>query len=484
MKPPFEPAQPAAASRVFTASDQALFARLSGDCNPLHMDPLAARRLLSGKQVVHGIHTLLSTLEAWENAAGLVVGAMECEFVQPVSVGDKVRLGARDDSAGAEFSASVGELLCTAVRISGSTEGEGLQSAAFEPGAARHLSRPEAPLASAPETWLNERHRFALGPAGLETQFPRACKHLGAHRLRALAALSYLVGMVCPGLNSIFSSLRLLAPTQQNAACEEIVFEVTRYDSRFRLMVVALHGAVSGELRAFVRPPPQDQPAMEVLAADAEPHALSGRCSLVIGGSRGLGEVTAKLIAARGGDVIITYATGVDDAARVAADIASVGRGGCRTERLVLGSDDIGELLGRCGPIDAVYYYATPKIFRKTALTFERALFDEFIDCYVDQFAQLCTQIEVAATDRPVRVFLPSTTAVTERPRGMTEYAMAKAAAELLAADLNRVLRHVTVLCERLPRLATDQTSTLVTVRTGSNVEVLLPIVQRMMASP
>ena len=49
--------------RRFGIADQRRFADLSGDCNPMHMDPVAARRLLSGQLVVHGVHTLLAALE-------------------------------------------------------------------------------------------------------------------------------------------------------------------------------------------------------------------------------------------------------------------------------------------------------------------------------------------------------------------------------------------------------------------------------------
>jgi len=48
--------------------------------------------------------------------------------------------------------------------------------------------------------------------------------------------------------------------------------------------------------------------------------------SLVTGGSRGLGRNTAHSIAARGGDVIITYQSRADEARAVAAEIAATGR--------------------------------------------------------------------------------------------------------------------------------------------------------------
>ncbi len=43
---------------------------------------------------------------------------------------------------------------------------------------------------------------------------------------------------------------------------------------------------------------------------------FTGAAALVVGGSRGLGELTAKLLAAGGGRVTITYAYGEGDALR------------------------------------------------------------------------------------------------------------------------------------------------------------------------
>lgn len=48
--------------------------------------------------------------------------------------------------------------------------------------------------------------------------------------------------------------------------------------------------------------------------------------SLVTGGSRGLGRNTAISIARHGGDVILTYRNGADDAQAVVAEIAALGR--------------------------------------------------------------------------------------------------------------------------------------------------------------
>ena len=60
-----QPQARALAERVFTDEDQRHFARLSGDSNPMHLDAAVARRLLTGRQVVHGVHLLLWALERW-----------------------------------------------------------------------------------------------------------------------------------------------------------------------------------------------------------------------------------------------------------------------------------------------------------------------------------------------------------------------------------------------------------------------------------
>ena len=39
----------------FSPTDQSTFAKLSGDYNPIHIDEVAARRLLFGAPVVHGV---------------------------------------------------------------------------------------------------------------------------------------------------------------------------------------------------------------------------------------------------------------------------------------------------------------------------------------------------------------------------------------------------------------------------------------------
>ena len=50
-------------NKCFDLEDQRRFASLSGDYNPLHLDPLVSRRLMFGGPVVHGAHLVLHALD-------------------------------------------------------------------------------------------------------------------------------------------------------------------------------------------------------------------------------------------------------------------------------------------------------------------------------------------------------------------------------------------------------------------------------------
>jgi NAD(P)-dependent dehydrogenase (short-subunit alcohol dehydrogenase family) len=319
------------------------------------------------------------------------------------------------------------------------------------------------------------------GAAAVVSQFPRAAAAFGARRLAAMAALSRFVGMVCPGLHSVFVSLRfVLGPPDDES--RGLRFSVRSYDDRYKLFIVDFAGAICGELRAFVRPRPQSQPSLTEIRALIAPDEFSGTRSLVLGGSRGLGEVVAKVLAAGNADVTISYAVGEQDARRVAEEINAAGAGRCSTLKLDITVDSFARMGLDAASLGTVYYFPTPRIFRRAAGNFDRRLFAEFIDFYTEKLSELCSWLDEGAQGPRVNVYFPSTVAIADRPKGMTEYAMAKAAAEVLAHDLNRALRHVRIVSTRLPRMLTDQTASIVPVRTASVLEVLLPVVRTVQA--
>jgi NAD(P)-dependent dehydrogenase (short-subunit alcohol dehydrogenase family) len=469
-------------SRVFTLADQHAFARASHDVNPMHVDPVAARRLLTGQPVVHGIHTLLCALDRWQGETPVVPLRVECEFRQPISIDEPVAFEQRFlDDGRLLLTASVSGVVCTHVVV-GPAAIPASEAAIDDGPPAERLDVSTVPLEGAitdrvGQAWLLQD--WAPSVAG---QFPSACARLGAPALGALAGLSYVVGMVCPGMHSVFSSLSFSLDGPAGAPAAGLRVGVTACEPRFRRVTMSFRGPIVGELQAFERPRALAQPAAREVAAMVTRGEFTGRHALVVGGSRGLGELTAKILASGGADVVVSYASGSADAQAIADDINAQGHGRCSVMRWDLSDPGIAETLAQAGPLDEVYFFATPRIYRKAASTFDRAAFDTFVDFYIDRFAAMCHALEQAAAERPVRVYVPSTVFIEERPRGMTAYAMVKAAAEILADDLNRSLRRVRVCHSRLPRLATDQTAGVRGLSPEANVAVLLELVRSMRA--
>jgi NAD(P)-dependent dehydrogenase (short-subunit alcohol dehydrogenase family) len=237
-------------------------------------------------------------------------------------------------------------------------------------------------------------------------------------------------------------------------------------------------GGLSGTLETLSRPPPTMQPTTAALAPSVDRNEFLGAVALVIGGSRGLGEVTAKLIASGGGHVIVTYARGRSDAEAVAADINDWG-GHCETAAYDVLQDAAVQMARLSRVPTHLYYFATPTIWRRKAALCVLDRFREFNQFYVAGFLE-AVMAALGRNPAGIRVFYPSTVYVEERPAEMTEYAMSKAAGEMLCADLDRYQPGVRVLVKRLPRAATDQTGSVVPTQLAAAASVMLPVVRQM----
>jgi hypothetical protein len=311
--------------------------------------------------------------------------------------------------------------------------------------------------------------------------FPAASKWLGVQRIAALACSTHLVGMVCPGRHSIYSEL-LISTCAESGLRGSLAFRVTETDSRFQSIDQEIAGGgLRGNVKSFVRKPPVDQASMEALAGLVGPAEFAGSVALIVGGSRGLGELTAKLIAAGGGRVFVTWQTGKDDAERVGREIRSAG-GNCVAipyDAQKPAAEQLGLL--EDAPTHA-YYFATPAIFRPQPAMFIPRRLEEFMAIYVTGFWQLSQALR--ARQPALSVFYPSSVAVTERPQGMTEYSMAKAAGEVLCTEINVTLAPMHVTVKRLPRLPTDQTASITTAETALPLDTMLPIIREVQSWP
>jgi NAD(P)-dependent dehydrogenase (short-subunit alcohol dehydrogenase family) len=217
---------------------------------------------------------------------------------------------------------------------------------------------------------------------------------------------------------------------------------------------------------------------MTALGKRIRPQEFAGQRAFVVGGSRGLGELTAKAIATGGGEVVLTFATGATDAKRVVAEI--VGAGGTADTFAYDVTKPASEQLGaRPGYAPThLYYYATCQIFGARSRPFDHELLARFLTFYVRGFLDLCRALAARKGATPLTIFCPSTVAVEERPPGLTEYAMAKATSEVLCDDLPTIIPGTIGHSHRLPRLLTDQTAMVTPQELPEGIDVILPILR------
>jgi len=472
------------AQREFTLSDQKQFASVSGDHNPIHLDALQARRTQAGEPVVHGIHLLLWALDSLAGAQPDLppLRSIRAVFNKFVYLNDRAELVlTQQRPSGARLSIIVDGVLRSKINLEfGSVDQDypGWPAASLE-----LIPFSPAPLSLSFEQMASRSGRlpFQMTQEDVAALFPAAAKWLGARRIMALAASTHLVGMVCPGLHSIYSELTILTCTEPVTE-NSLAFRVTETDARFRSVEQEIAGGgLTGTVISYARTPPVEQTTMESLAGLVAPAEFAGSVALIVGGSRGLGELTAKLIATGGGRVIATWQTGRDDAERVAQEIRSAS-GACETLAYDARKPAAEQLASLAETPTHAYYFATPTIYRPQAEMFVTERLKEFLTFYVDGFWQLSQALRVRQPR--LSLFYPSSVFVAERPQGMTEYTMAKAAGEALCADMNASLAPTRVTLNRLPRLATDQTASIAGPETTPALETMLPIVREVQSWP
>lgn len=472
------------ARRSFSATDQMRFALSSGDRNPMHIDALHARRTQAGAPVVHGINLLLWAINALAEAQPHLppLRSLRASFNKFVYLDECVDVAVTQQGpSGAKLDLSVGGGSRSRITLTFGDTAEdcpGWVSTSLEV-----VPHSPVPLNLSFEEIRGRSGRvlFQMSPEDTMVHFPAAANWLGARRIGALAASTYLVGMVCPGLHSVFSELSVRSCTE-SLPQGSLAFRVTETDPRFRSVDMEIAGGgLKGTVYSSARTPPVDQASMKSLAGLVNLAEFAGSTSLIVGGSRGLGELTAKLIATGGGRVIVTWRTGKEDAERVVEEISSAG-GKCEAISYDACKPAAKQLdVLEVAPTHA-YYFATPAIFRPQSEMFEGERFKEFLDVYVNGFWQLSQALR--ARQPKLSIFYPSSVSVTGRPKGMTDYTMAKAAGEILCADMNisQAPMHVTV--SRLPRLPTDQTASVIPTETASPLEVMLPIIREVQSWP
>lgn len=461
-----------AVARTFALADQLWFSQVSGDANPLHVDPMRAATTYPGSLVVHGMHAFLWGLDSvlsQQSAQDLEM--IQATFIRPIVVGDDVVVDSTADGSGMRLMVQ-GEPMVVARWRRGPPPATGI--------AAPGPSRP------APSTPVEREFDALTGLEGtvssadsnaLAARFPSAVAAIGPAMLAGLATLSTLVGMDCPGLRSLFSEFKVARDDQ--VATRHLAYRVKKVDPVFSRVDMEVSGlGLAGMVSAFAgRPdvPPSD----DDIGALVAPGEFAGDRPLVVGATGGLGAVTARLLAAGGAAPVLTWHQTRSGAEATACSVAALG-GRCDLVQLDACSPESGlaDLAKIHWAGEQIYYFATPRIFRRHLALYQGSDLRTFLDVYVDGFYQLVCGLLKLRPGARMRFFYPSTVAAAQPTADLLEYGMAKLAGEHLCARLQEKYKTLSISVARLPRIATRQTASFIKVPAERPEHVMLPIVR------
>jgi hypothetical protein len=457
---------------MFSLQDQVAFAEQSGDVNPIHIDPVYARRSIAGRPVVHGIHLLLWVLEE-SLKRGLEIGQpdrIHVQFVRPAPIDETL-------FCVQEVSVTRSEICLLVCNVEGS-ELARVNLRKGEPTSRASIKRiAHAVMEPADRDWAEIREMIGEWKIYLANDrhmdvWPTISHACSSNFVALLASTSRLVGMQCPGLNSLYSELELERTENSEFSPEILRYEVLKADDRFKFIEIGIESACyNGRIRAFARPKPQRPFEMSEILNRAPTALFRNQRALVVGGSRGIGEVAAKALAASGAEVFLTYAVGKEDAQRVVSEIRDAGAVATCGQLDILANNGQSEAIIEEFQPTHLFYCATPFIFEGSREQFSERLLTHFTKFYVTGFDKL---VRLGHAKRLRYAWYPSTVALNETPANMREYCVAKLEGEKLAVSLMGELGNILVDYPRLPRTATDQTNSLLSYPDADAVTVFL----------
>jgi len=457
--------------RSFTLDNQLTFSKLSGDYNPLHLDTLLGRRLLFGSPVVYGIKMLLWALDDWVKRGKKEVRLAEInvDFIKPLNIGSEASLNILD-SIGKSQKIEIISNGIVLIKIHFTWDyGNAISDVSIKSGNPKKINPKildEQKIKSESgklELYLNTKIVNQL--------FPDLLKFLPKLQIATLLATTRLVGTRCPGMFSLYSGFSL--SFIDGSFSDNLKFKVIKYDNRFKLVKIQIKGPGStGVIRSFIRPRQVKQSDYNSIAKNVKKHEFQDQSALIIGGTRGLGEVTAKLLAAGSADVKLSYYKGEKDAIRIVDDINL--NGGCASffQHNVLSPNEkvIENILNNWQPTH-LYYFATPFIFSATRGKFSNSIYKLFCDYYITGFNHI---MDILISYGLKNAYYPSSIALDEKPSDMQEYISAKLEGEALCTKFENIYNTIKIYKPRLPRIETDQTVSLFPVINQDPVAVQL----------
>ena len=463
------------AKKTFSIEDQAIFSQISGDFNPLHFSTLESRRSPFGGAIVHGVNLVLwalqnlatNNLEKFEQ-----ISRVDITFKRPLMLGEEVSLISSNTGQN-KFTILLkfNNLLISKLKIATEVQIESVNNTISVEQTSHKFRKASdyKDAAGISQKIFFEKYYFDLKL--LNKTYPNLINRYNLPFISDLIRATQIVGMEIPGLYSLFSqlSLKRQPPPQANKR----YYSIKNFDERFSLYHMNYNSnSFFGVIKAFKRPKQIDQPNFHDLSRITKKNEFALQKALVIGASRGIGELAAKILVAGGADVKGTFYRGQIDANRIIEDVQKNNKLITFTKFNVL--EPTNQIPQIFEPINSLYFFATPSIFVSQKKTLSYPLLNKFMDYYVNAFCQIVENLCQNSNSSRISVYYPSTEAVSTHPTDMAEYTIAKQAGELCCEYLSKKYSKLVIYKPRIPRMLTDQTASALHTEVTNSQEYMI----------
>jgi len=443
------------------------FAELTGDRSSLHTDDAFARRSRFRERVAHGMLTVasLAALTSLHPERGQVrFESIKGHFREPVRPHDRLLL-----CLNARFDGDMGEFSATWTHA-GHAKELAVASGRYRLTAPADQTLTGSDLLSTPRfeeldldldalEGRTETIGFATDPRLLEQIESRLLIPMGlapgccvSPELLAVLMLSTLVGMRLPGRRAVFLRFALdfekLVDAAQICALSGTTQRVQRGAELLSTDVTLTIDdtpVATGSVEALVTSPPANMPNPEELASKYLDLGLQGRVALVVGGSRGIGEVTAKFLAKLGARVALSYHRGGTDAEKIVESIRAAGGTAacfaCDVRSVDQVAATVDAVADTFGGIDILVNCFVGRFDPSPTLTNHWDDYLEELEISVKGVHTVCSAVVPLMRERGAgKIVNFSTVAVHNPVSGQSRYATAKGAVEAYTRNLAKEL--------------------------------------------
>jgi len=450
----------------------------------MHLNPISSRRELYGNVVVHGIHAVVWMLEVFfgaqkSNRDNLIdIVSLDVQFLSPIYLNKVVNIRLiSSEGNNVHLQLLQAEQVLVELYFSFCS-----RLAVRKVKICSNICENKNPMDLTFDQLRNKEGTLELFFEAnvAKKKFPVLTQILNLFCFAEILAMTRLVGMHCPGMCSIFSALKF-KNYEDKSQDKHLTYKVVKIHDKFKLVKINVeNSSLFAEIEAFYRPMPYQQLFFKDVIRHVKSDEFSGKTSLVLGGSRGLGEITAKIFAGGGGKVVITYHKGVEDAKRVRNEIKDAGFDCEYISYDVNRPDDMLDRLAKItSGVDYIFFFATPKIAKSSIFNMDN--FKLYNSYYVDGFYKIYKSYRTRYNN-DIKIFYPSTVYLDEKALDFGDYISAKYAAEILCEQIQKIDRRIYVLVKRLPRMATDQTQSLTRHFSENAFEFMLKTVRELNA--